>query len=53
MLVFGGLVARERRFNKTDGEEVDVYNYCENFYNEEERNFDRTYFYKTCGEELV
>ena len=53
MLVFGGLVQRQRNFVKDDGEEVDIYNYCKDFYNQETDDFEKTYFYKTCGEELV
>ena len=53
MLVFGGLVKRDRTFtNEAEGDEVyDIYNYCEDY--ERIMGEELPYFLRTCGEELV
>ena len=52
MLVFGGLVARDRTFENSEGEEYDIFNYCED-YERISGVKDVPYFLRTCGEELV
>ena len=52
MLVFGGLVQRDRFFrNEETDEELDIFNYCEDY--ERITGEDFPYFLRTCGEELV
>lgn len=52
MLVFGGLVRRDRYFkNEETGEEFDVYNYCEELSRTSAEEL--PYFLRTCGEEFM
>ena len=52
MLVFGGLVNRNRMYTdpETD-EEYSIFNYCEDY--ERITGDELPYFLRTCGEELV
>lgn len=53
MLVFGGLVRRDRTFkNPETGRELDIYNYCED-YERITQSESLPYYLRTCGEELT
>lgn len=53
MLVFGGIVNRQRSFKDNEtGDVYDIFNYCEDF-TRINRSDSLPYFLKTCGEELV
>ena len=51
MLIFGGVTARDITFKDDDGNEYDIYNFCERY--EELTGNPRNTTYSTCGEELL
>ena len=54
MLVFGGMIRRDRSFvdlTQEDGDDLDIYNYCEDY--ERINNKPLPYLLRTCGEELM